>query len=75
MENFANPLTVGFYVISMVVVGSHLWHGISSSLQSLGLDHPRWTPRVLTAGKVIAASIAVGFMVIALWAHFVGGQP
>src|SRR6478672_10685741 len=51
MENFANPLTVGFYVLSMLVVGSHLWHGVSSSLQSLGLDHPQWTPRVLTAGK------------------------
>ena len=38
----------------MVVVGSHLWHGISSSVQSLGLDHPRWTPRVLVAGKVAA---------------------
>src|SRR5712675_1743525 len=46
MENFVNPLVVGFYVLSMVVVGSHLWHGISSSLQSLGLDHPRWTPRI-----------------------------
>jgi len=28
MENFTNPLIVGFYVISMVVVGSHLWHGV-----------------------------------------------
>src|SRR6188508_2455589 len=36
MENFANPLVVAFYVVSMLVVGSHLWHGITSSLQSLG---------------------------------------
>ena len=41
MENFANPLTVAFYVLSMVVVGSHLWHGISSAFQSLGVDQPR----------------------------------
>ena len=74
MENFASPFMVAFYVLSMVVVGSHLWHGISSSLQSLGLDHPRWTPRVLTAGKVVAAAIAGGFMVIALWAHFAGAR-
>jgi succinate dehydrogenase / fumarate reductase cytochrome b subunit len=74
METFANPLVVGFYVVSMIVVGSHLWHGIASSLQSLGLDHPRWTARALTAGKVIAVAIAGGFMVIALWAHFVGGR-
>jgi succinate dehydrogenase / fumarate reductase cytochrome b subunit len=74
MENFASPLTVGFYVLSMVVVGSHLWHGISSSLQSLGLDHPRWTPRVLAAGKVLAVAIAGGFIVIALWVHFTGAH-
>ncbi len=75
MENFANPLIVAFYVISMIVVGSHLWHGAASSLQSLGLDHPRWTPRVLVAGKVFAVLIAGGFIVIALWAHFAGARP
>jgi len=74
MENFTNPLTVGFYVLSMVVVGSHLWHGISSSLQSLGLDHPRWTPRFVFAGKVFAVAIAGGFIVISLWAHFGGSR-
>jgi succinate dehydrogenase / fumarate reductase cytochrome b subunit len=74
MENLASPLTAGFYVLSMLVVGSHLWHGISSSLQSLGLDHPRWTPRVLAAGKAFAVAIAGGFIVIVLWVHFVGAR-
>ena len=74
MENFVNPLMVGFYVISMVVVGSHLWHGVSSSAQSLGLDHPRWTPLVRTAGKIVAMVVAGGFIVIALWAHLTGGR-
>ena len=74
MDNFANPFVAGFYVLSMFVVGSHLWHGISSSLQSLGADHPRWTPRVLVAGKVVAVFIAGGFIVIALWAHLAGGR-
>lgn len=74
MENFANPVLVGFYVLSMLVVGSHLWHGVSSAFQSLGADHPRWTPRILAAGKVFAVLIAGGFIVIALWAHFVGAR-
>jgi succinate dehydrogenase / fumarate reductase cytochrome b subunit len=74
MENFANPLTVGFYVLSMFVVGSHLWHGISSALQSIGADNPPWTPRGLGFGKVVAVLIAGGFIVIALWAHFIGGR-
>jgi succinate dehydrogenase / fumarate reductase cytochrome b subunit len=74
MENFANPFVVGFYVLSMLVVGSHLWHGVSSSVQSLGLEHPRWTPRVLVAGKLAAVLIAGGFIVIALWAYFAGAR-
>ena len=40
----------------MVVVGSHLWHGVSSAFQSLGVDHPRWTPRILLAGKIVAVA-------------------
>jgi succinate dehydrogenase / fumarate reductase, cytochrome b subunit len=75
MENFANPLLLAFYVLSMLVVGSHLWHGVSSAFQSLGADQPRWTPRVLAAGKLFAVLIAGGFIVIALWAHFVGARP
>jgi len=70
IENFSNPLMVGFYVLSMLVVGSHLWHGISSAFQSLGLDKPAWTRFILPAGKVIAAVIAAGFIVIAVWAYF-----
>jgi succinate dehydrogenase / fumarate reductase cytochrome b subunit len=64
-----NPFMVVFYVLSMLVVGSHLWHGASSWFQSLGFDHPRWTPRVLALGKVLAVAIAGGFIVIVLWAH------
>jgi succinate dehydrogenase / fumarate reductase cytochrome b subunit len=70
MENLSNPLMVAFYVISMVIVGSHLWHGTSSTFQSLGFDHPRWTPRILMAGKVLAVLIAGGFILIVLWAYF-----
>ena len=74
MEAFQNPLMVAFYVISMLVVGSHLWHGISSAFQSLGADKPAWTRFILPAGKVIAVLIAGAFITIALWAHFSGGR-
>jgi succinate dehydrogenase / fumarate reductase cytochrome b subunit len=74
MNVFIDPLMVGFYVLSMIVIGSHLFHGIASSLQSLGLDHPKWTPRILVAGKVIAVFLAGAFIVIAFWAHFVGAR-
>jgi succinate dehydrogenase / fumarate reductase cytochrome b subunit len=72
VDALASPLMLAFYAVTMVIVGSHLWHGVASGMQSLGFDHPRWTPRVLAAGKVFAAVIAGGFIVIALWAHFAG---
>jgi len=70
MENLSNPLVVGFYVLSMLVVGSHLWHGVSSAVQSMGFGHPTWTPRVLAGAKVFAAAIAGIFIVIAIWVYF-----
>jgi succinate dehydrogenase / fumarate reductase cytochrome b subunit len=69
MAVFANPLMTAFYVVSMLVVGSHLWHGASSAIQSLGLTHDRWTPRVLMGGKILAVLIAGAFIAIAVWAY------
>ena len=74
IENLSNPLIVAFYVLSMVVVGSHLWHGASSAFQSLGLDHPRWTPRIRATAKALAVGIAGGFITIAIWAYLVSAQ-
>ena len=67
MENLYNPLMMTFYLLSMAVVGSHLWHGISSSFQSLGAETA--ARRLLATGKGIAVLIASGFVVIAAWAH------
>lgn len=74
LENLSNPLMVGFYVLSMLIVGSHLWHGASSAFQSVGLDHPKWTPRLIMAGRVFAVLIAGGFIVLTVMAHLMGGR-
>jgi succinate dehydrogenase / fumarate reductase, cytochrome b subunit len=73
-ENFSSPLVVGLYVVMMVLVGMHLWHGIPSSFQSLGLNGPRFTPMIRKVGKVSAVAIAGGFIVIAVWVYLVGGR-
>jgi succinate dehydrogenase / fumarate reductase, cytochrome b subunit len=73
MENFSNPLTVAFYVATMLVVGSHLWHGVLSGFQSLGVQNPSDAPKALRTAKAIAVVIAGGFISIALWAYLTGG--
>ena len=73
-ENFSSPVAVASYVVMMVLVGLHLWHGVPSSFQSLGLSGPRFTPLVRKVGKVSAVVIAGGFIVITLWVFLVGGR-
>ncbi len=71
-ENFSSPLAVGLYVLAMVFVGMHLWHGVASSFQSLGIAGPRFTPLIRRVGKVSAVIIAGGFIVIAVWVFLYG---
>jgi succinate dehydrogenase / fumarate reductase, cytochrome b subunit len=71
VENFSSPLAVGLYILAMVLVGLHLWHGVGSSFQSLGLSGPRFSPFIQTVGKVSAIAIAGGFIVITLWVFLV----
>ena len=74
VENFSSPLAVGLYTLMMVFVGLHLWHGVGSSFQSLGLSGPRFTPLIRKVGKVSAVMIAGGFIVITLWVFLVAGR-
>jgi succinate dehydrogenase / fumarate reductase, cytochrome b subunit len=72
-DTLSNPFVVVFYILSMIIVGSHLWHGVASGFQSLGADHPRVTPKLLAAGKILAVLIAGGFIVIAAWVYLSQG--
>jgi succinate dehydrogenase / fumarate reductase cytochrome b subunit len=70
VELFRNPATVALYIVGMLLIGLHLRHGVSSAFQSLGIDHPRHTRRILAAGVVAAILIAGGFAVIPVWFYF-----
>jgi len=74
-EDFQRPLIAAFYVISMAVVGLHLRHGLSSAFQSLGIDHPRYTPIIVKAGLVIAIAIGLGFALVPVVIFLTGGRP
>ncbi len=55
-----------FYIVSMVALGFHLWHGAWSMFQSVGLNNPR-TDRFFRRFAAIATLvIAVGFITIPL---------
>ena len=72
MEHFQSTEWTGYYVLSMVVLGIHLSHGLPSSLQSLGCHHPRYTPAVKCLGLIYSLAMALGFSTVALYCHLKG---
>jgi succinate dehydrogenase / fumarate reductase cytochrome b subunit len=74
VETYSHPGYVIFYIVSMLVVGFHLWHGVSSAFQTVGADTRRWTPTLRRFGWVMAVLIAGGFMTIPIWVFFFGAH-
>jgi len=75
VEIYSRPGYVAFYLVSMLVVGLHLWHGVSSAFQTAGVDTPRWRPVLRRFGWVMAVVIAGGFMSIPVWIFLSGARP
>lgn len=40
---FQHPLVSGFYILAMIFLGLHLFHGIWSAFQTLGLNNEKYT--------------------------------
>lgn len=61
---FQSPVLVGFYVLSMALLGLHLYHGTWSCFQTLGVDTPRWNRTIRTAAKFVAVALFLGFSAV-----------
>ena len=73
MHFFAKPWFTAFYVASFVILFTHLSHGVQSSLQSLGLNHPRYNTAIRIVSKAYAILICGGFSCLAVWLYFQRG--
>lgn len=49
-----------FYMLAMLGLGLHLYHGVWSMLQTLGLSHPRWNPLRKAFAGAVTAVVVVG---------------
>jgi succinate dehydrogenase / fumarate reductase, cytochrome b subunit len=67
IEVFQSPAYVSWYVVCLVLVGLHLYHGFSSSFQSLGIHHPRYNGAIKYLGYFYAFAVAAGFIVQPLY--------
>ena len=58
-QGFNVAWVAAFYVIAMVALGMHLYHGVFSMLQTLGVNHPRYNPWRKKLAIALAVVIAV----------------
>jgi len=68
---FQNPLIVVLYLVGQLGLGLHLSHAVSSSLQTLGLEHAALDRLFKAAGPAIALLVVLGNVGIIL-AVFLG---
>jgi succinate dehydrogenase / fumarate reductase cytochrome b subunit len=68
VAKFQNPVRVGIYSFCFVLLSMHLWHGFSSSFQSVGFNN-RYSSSIQKLGYAFAIVVPFGFVFIALF-HF-----
>ncbi len=60
VEGFQVPLIAGVYMVGMVALGLHIYHGIYSAFQTMGANHPRYNSFRRDLAIAISAAITVG---------------
>lgn len=59
-----------FYVLSMLALAFHLWHGFQSAFQSLGVNSSKFTPVIKFVGNAFAIIVPLLFAIIPIFLHF-----
>jgi succinate dehydrogenase / fumarate reductase cytochrome b subunit len=60
------------YILSFVFLGFHLYHAFQSAFQTLGWNHPKYTPCVKTIGTIYSIVVPLGFIIIPLYYMIAG---
>jgi succinate dehydrogenase / fumarate reductase cytochrome b subunit len=58
---------VGVYVVSMLILAFHLWHGFASAFQTLGLNHLKYNPVIKIVGRTFAIIVPALYALIPIW--------
>jgi len=52
------------YIVAMVLLGMHLYHGLWSMFQSLGVSHPRYSAALRHFATIFSFLVVLGFISI-----------
>ena len=66
IAGFSRPAASLFYIAANILLAIHLYHGVWSMFQSVGVNHPRYTPWLKRLAKIYAWVIGAGNVSIPL---------
>lgn len=69
-EVFKSPIVVLIYVLGCISLAYHLLHGFQSAFQTMGWNHPKYTPFIKTVGAAFAILIPLIFALMPICMHF-----
>ena len=64
VHGFQNPLVSGFYILALVMVSFHVYHGLWSAFQTVGANHPKYNPFRRPLALVLALALLAGFLTV-----------
>ena len=64
---FAEPWVVIVYLLGLVALAMHLLHGFQSAFQTLGLNHPKYTPLIKGLGWAYSILVPLGFATMPIY--------
>ncbi len=67
VSGFQHPAVSAAYIFALVLLTMHLYHGIWSMFQSVGISHPRYTPMLKGIAHALSIAIAAGYISIPLY--------
>ena len=70
VETFKDPVTVIWYLGALLVLSVHLFHGLVSSFQSLGLSHPRYEVYLKKISLIYVVFVSLGYISLPLYVFF-----
>jgi succinate dehydrogenase / fumarate reductase cytochrome b subunit len=70
IEELNEPYWAIGYLVVFILLGLHLSHAVQSAFQTLGVNHPKYTPIIKGFGQVFAWVIAAAYAFLAIWAFF-----
>lgn len=71
----SNLITIIGYTLGSFALIAHLAHGFQSAFQTLGINHPKYTPLIKTFGLIFAFVIGVGFATFPICGLIKGNVP